>query len=329
MVIILSLTSLFILTGLVIGVNRMFPKEFGKRKMISIRQALRKKPLIGTLVVILVYFAFLYLPQFLEVLLLPIYSIVPLTVMLLIRFFYNFGFMMLLWLLVVPKSLRLPNGKEKFSKYLESIKLVTPGMKKSKFLINILLALLCTGIYFLSLWIFPLLLGDFQPDPSVVFGSPRFTSQGFIYGWFFFVLMLIPGIWEEWAFRGVIIPLNLKKYSKLWVLIISSVAFGLLHLTNILAGQNWVATLFQVFYATELGFLFGYIFIKTKSLLPSIIIHYLVDSLGQFFVYGAIFYNDISAIIYLIFAIGVVPATLGILVVYIMTNYAFPRLYQE
>jgi len=329
MVIILSLTSLFILTGLVIGVNRMFPKEFGKRKMISIRQALRKKPLIGTLVVILVYFAFLYLPQFLEVLLLPIYSIVPLTVMLLIRFFYNFGFMMLLWLLVVPKSLRLPNGKETVGKYLKSIKLITPGMKKSKFLINILLALSCTGIYFFSLWIFPSLLGDFQPDPSVVFGSPRFTSQGFIYGWFFFVLMLIPGIWEEWAFRGVIIPLNSKKYSKLWVLIISSATFGLLHLSNILAGQNWISTLFQVLYATELGFLFGYVFIKTKSLLPSIIIHYLIDSLGQFFVYGAVFYNEISVVIYLIFAVGVVPAILGILLVYIITNYAFPRLYQE
>ncbi|TFG03353.1 MAG: CPBP family intramembrane metalloprotease [Promethearchaeota archaeon] len=329
MVIILSLTSLFILTGLVIGVNRMFPKEFGKRKMISIRQALRKKPLIGTLIVILVYFAFLYLPQFLEVLLLPIYSIVPLTIMLFIRFFYNFGFLMLLWLLVVPKSLRLPNGKETISKYLKSIKLMTPGMKKSKFLINILLALSCTGIYFFSLWIFPLLLGDFQPDPSVVFGSPRFTSQGFIYGWFFFVLMLIPGIWEEWAFRGVIIPLNSKKYSKLWVLIISSAAFGLLHFSNILAGQNWISTLFQVLYATELGFLFGYIFIKTKSLLPSIIIHYLINSLGQFFVYGAVFYNEISVVIYLIFAVGVVPAILGILLVYIITNYAFPRLYQE
>ncbi|TFG18126.1 MAG: CPBP family intramembrane metalloprotease, partial [Promethearchaeota archaeon] len=266
MVLILSITSLFILIGLLIGVNRMFPKEFGKRKMISMRQALREKPLIGTLVVLLIYFAFLYLPQFPELLLIPLYEILPLTGVLFVNFFYNFGFMMLLWLLVVPKSLRLPNGKEKFNKYLKSIKLITPKMKRSKYLINILLALACVAIYCGSLWIFAILLGDFVLDPSIIFGPPRSTSFGFIYGWFFFIVMLIPGIWEEWAFRGVIIPLNSKKYSKLTVLIISSISFGLFHLVNIIFGQYWVSTVFQVIYAGALGFLFGYIFIKTNSL---------------------------------------------------------------
>ena len=329
MVLILSITSLFILMGLLIGVNRMFPKEFGKRKMISMRQALREKPLIGTLVVLLIYFAFLYLPQFLESLLLPLYAVLPLTGALFVNFFYNFGFMMLLWLLVVPKSLRLPNGKEKFNKYLKSIKLITPKMKRSKYFINILLALACVAIYFGSLWIFAILLGDFVLDPSVIFGPPRITSFGLIYGWFFFIVMLIPGIWEEWAFRGVIIPLNSKKYSKLTVLIISSISFGLFHLVNIIFGQYWVSTLFQVIYAGALGFLFGYIFIKTNSLLPSIILHYLIDSLGQLFVYGAIITDELAIALYLIFAVGVVPTTLGILLIYLITHYAFPRLYQE
>ena len=329
MILILSLSSLLILTGLIINVNRMFPKKFGKR-LISMRQALRKKPLIGTLIVLLVYFAFLYLlPRLLLILLIPLYSILPLEAALILEFSYNFGFMMLLWLLVVPKSLRLPNGKEKFSSYLSSIKLITPGMPRKKNFINILLALSCAGIYFFSLWIFGSLLGEFNLNLPAVFGPPGYSSGRFSFGWLLFVLMLIPGIWEEWGFRGVILSLNNRKYSKLWALIISSICFGLFHLINILSGQHWIPTLFQVFYASTLGFLLGYIFIKTKSLLPSILIHYLIDTLGQLFGYSTIFYDQFSAILYTIFAVGVVPVALGMPLIYLLTHYAFPRLYQN
>jgi membrane protease YdiL (CAAX protease family) len=329
MVLIVSISSLFILAGLIIAVSRMFPKKFGKRKMISIREALREKPLLGTLILLIVYFAFLYFPSFLQLLLLPLYDILPLLGDLLLNFFYAFGFMMLLWLLVVPKSLRLPNGKEKFSSYLKTIKLITPGMPRKKRFINIILALSCTGIYYFSLWIFALLLGDFTLNPSAIFGPPQYTSYGLVFGWFLFVLMLIPGIWEEWTFRGVILTLNSRKYSNLWAIIISSVSFGLLHFTNILSGQNWISTIFQVLYATELGFLFAYIVIRTKSLIPVILMHYLVDSLGQLFAQGAIFYNDFSVILYQLIAVGVVPAFFGILLVYLITKHAFPRLYQK
>jgi membrane protease YdiL (CAAX protease family) len=329
MVLILSISSLLILAGLIIAVSRMFPKKFGKRKMISIRQALREKPLIGTLILLIVYFVFLYFPSFLQLLLLPLYDILPLLGDLFLNFFYAFGFMMLLWLLVIPKSLRLPNGKEKFSSYLKTIKLITPGMPRKKRLINIVLALSCAGIYCFSLWIFGILLGNFSLNPSAIFGPPQYTSYGLVFGWFVFVLMLIPGIWEEWSFRGVILTLNTRKYSKLWAIIISSVSFGLLHFTNILSGQNWISTIFQVLYAAELGFLFGYIVIKTKSLIPAMLIHYLIDTFGQLFTQSTIFSSEISAILYLIFAVGVVPAIFGILLVYLVTNHVFPRLYQK
>jgi len=328
MTIVLSSSSLLVLTGLIIGVNKMFPKEIGKRKMISIREALREKPLIGTLILMIVYFGFLYLPIFPELLLIPLFSILPLTAALFVEFLYNFGFMMLFFLLVVPKSMRLPKGKSSFKTYLRSIKLIGTGVKRSKFVIDIFLALFCTIIYFSSAWVFANILGIYIFDPSVVFGSPRIVSGGIIYGWFIFVIMLIPGIWEEWAFRGVIIPMNLKKYSKLTVLVISAVTFGLFHFINIIFGQDWVYTIFQVIFATSLGFLFAYIYIKTNNLLPSMIIHYLVNSLGQLFV-NAIFYEELSAALFLLFGIGFVPAILGIGFVYLMTNFAFQRMYAE
>jgi membrane protease YdiL (CAAX protease family) len=329
MVLIVSITSLFILAGLVFAVNRMFPKELGKRLMLSIRQTMRDKPLVGTLIVLLVYFAFLYLPSFPAILLIPLYSMLPLEASIILEFLYSFGFMMLLWLLVVPKSLRLPNGKEKFSSYLRSVKLIAPGIRSSKFLIKILLAITCTGIYFFSFWLFGSILGEFTLNLPAIFGPPGFSSGSFSFGYLIFVIMLIPGIWEEWGFRGVILSLNSRKYSNIWALIISSVTFGLLHFTNILSGQHWITTIFQVLYAAEIGFLFGYIFLKTNSLLPSIIIHYLFNSFGQLFFYSTIFYNEVSAILYLTFAVGLVPTALGIPLIYLVSKFAFPRIYKE
>ena len=330
MVLIVSITSVLILVGLLISVNWMFPKKLGKRIMTSIRHALRQKPLLGTFVVLLVYFAFLYLSANLAIILiLPLYSILPLAVALYIEFLYNFGFMMLLWLLVVPRSLRLPIGKSNFKEYLRSVKLISPLVyKESKFVMNIILGLSCVAIYYSSALIFGNILGNYVFDPSIVFGPPRIVSGGIIFGWSIFFIMLIPGIWEEWGFRGVLIPLNSKKYSKLTVLIITSVVFGIYHLVNILFGQDWIYTLFQALFATAFGFLFGYIFIKTNSLLPSIIMHYLVNSLGQLFV-NTVPYNELSAALYLIFGVGVVPAILGMTLVYIITKFAFPKLYQD
>jgi membrane protease YdiL (CAAX protease family) len=126
--------------------------------------------------------------------------------------------------------------------------------------------------------------------------------------------MLIPGIWEEVSFRGVISTLNLRKYSRTTVLIVVSLLFGLFHLINLLAGNNLVLTGVQVIYAALLGFLFGYLFIKTKSLIPSIILHYLIDSLGQLFVYVS-FDNTVDLVLFAIIGVGIVPSVLGVLLV--------------
>ncbi len=295
------------------------------------REALRKRPLLGTFILLIFYFVFLLAPAYTEFLFLPLYSILPIDILaylsLFIEFVLGFGFMMLFWLLVVPKSLRLPIGKTTFMNYLKAIKLPGTELKKSKLLLNIILGLICALIYFGSAWLFANILGDYVFDLSIVFGPPRIIYGGIIYGWFIFIIMLIPGIWEEWAFRGVVIPLNLRKYSKTTVIILSATFFGVFHLFNIIVGQDWVNTIFQVFFATALGFLFGYIYIKTNSLLPSIMVHYLVNSLGQLFV-NALFYNDVSYALFLIFGIGLVPATLGIIFIYIMTKYVFPKTYQ-
>jgi membrane protease YdiL (CAAX protease family) len=80
-----------------------------------------------------------------------------------------------------------------------------------------------------------------------------------------------------------------------------------------------VLTGLQVIYAALLGFLFGYLFIKTKSLIPSIILHYLIDSLGQLFTYVA-FDSMVDLVLFAIIGVGIIPSVLGVLLVYLVVE---------
>ena len=295
---------------LYISFNSMFPKTPGKKQTISIREIFRKYPLFGTVNLLVLLAGFLFLPGLIElpiILLLTFLSVdIPLIVIVIIDFFVTFGVMVLLWIFLVRRSLGLPNGHETLKEYAATI-----GLKPDRKIVrNILLGISCSIIYFISTFIFGNLFGNYIFDLDVVFGHPSDTN----FGWLLFVLMLIPGIWEEVSFRGVIFTMNLKKYSRTTVLIVVSILFGLFHFFNLLAGNDLVLTGVQVIYAAMLGFLFGYLFIKTKSLIPSIILHYLINSLGQLFTYVT-FDTIADLVLFAIIGVGLIPSVLGVLLV--------------
>lgn len=93
--------------------------------------------------------------------------------------------------------------------------------------------------------------------------------------------MINVGFIEEIIFRGFLFKIiekdNLNK-----AIIISSLTFGIGHIVNLLNGASLIPTLFQICYAISLGYLFVTIFIKSKSLLPCIITHSLINSLAIF-----------------------------------------------
>ncbi|NVM19621.1 MAG: CPBP family intramembrane metalloprotease [Candidatus Lokiarchaeota archaeon] len=298
---------------LLLSFNSMFPKEMEKRQTISIREIFRKHPIFGTVNLLVLYLGFLFLPGFIELPLIFIIEFIPLIALLFIDFFVIFGLMALLWIFFVRKSLGLPNGKESLKEYINTI-----GLKPDRKIVrNIFLGISCSIIYFISTYITGNIFGNYIFDLDVIFGNPG-TSISF-YGWFLFIIMLIPGIWEEISFRGVISTLNLRKYSRTTVLILVSILFGLFHFFNLLAGSSLVLTGVQVVYAALLGFLMGYLFIKTKSLIPSIILHYLIDSLGQLFTY-VIFDSMVDLVLFAIIGVGIVPSILGMLLVKIVVK---------
>jgi membrane protease YdiL (CAAX protease family) len=286
----------------------MFPKVQGKRKTISIREIFRKHTFFGTFNLLALYTGFLLLPVFIQLPLFFFVDSLPVIVILFIDFFVNFGLMMVLWLVIVPKSLGFPNGKEHLKGYIKRIGLKNDG----KLVRNILLGIGCSAIAFICRFITANIFGNYTFNPDVIFGIPG-SSVSF-YGWFLFILMLIPGIWEEVSFRGVMITLNMRKYSRTTVFIIVSLLFGLFHYFNLLGGADLFATNIQVIWAALFGFLLGYLFIKTKSLIPSIILHYLVNTLGQLFI-PASFDNTIQLILFAILGLGILPTVFGMILV--------------
>ncbi len=305
------IAGLFSFGILLISFNSMFPKVLGKKKMISIRESFRKYPIFGTLILLLLYAGFLFLPILIELPLIFIVDVIPFIALLFIDFFVAFGVMALFWLLIVPRSLDLPEGKQSLKEYVKTI-----GLKfDNKIVRNILLGIGCSIIFFISTYITANLFGHYIFDLEVIFGTPKIITQNVVFlGWFLFIIMLIPGIWEEVAFRGVITKLNLRRYSQRTTWIIVSVLFGLFHFVNLLVGRYLVLTILQVIYAALLGFLFGYMFIKTKSIIPSIIAHYLIDSVGQLFLYVG-FENMGQLILFAVIGVGIIPTVFGMLLI--------------
>ena len=93
--------------------------------------------------------------------------------------------------------------------------------------------------------------------------------------------MLNIGFIEEIIFRGFLFKMMAKDNLKS-AIIVSSVTFGLGHIVNLLNGADFVPTLLQMCYAIALGYLFVIIFYKSKSLIPCIIAHSLINSFSIF-----------------------------------------------
>lgn len=98
---------------------------------------------------------------------------------------------------------------------------------------------------------------------------------------FYILTMINVGFIEEVIFRGFLFKMIEKENIKKGI-IISSLTFGIGHIVNLLNGASLIPTLFQICYAVSIGYLFVTIFIKSKSLIPQIITHMLINSLAIF-----------------------------------------------
>lgn len=93
--------------------------------------------------------------------------------------------------------------------------------------------------------------------------------------------MITVGFLEEILFRGFLF-VGMAKDNLRSAIIVSSLTFGIGHITNLLNGQPLVETLMQIIFAVSVGFALVAIFYKGKSLLPCIVFHSVNNSLSAF-----------------------------------------------
>lgn len=97
----------------------------------------------------------------------------------------------------------------------------------------------------------------------------------------YILTMINIGFLEEIIFRGFLFKMMAKDNIKS-AIIVSSLTFGIGHIVNLLNGADLIPTLLQICYAVALGYLFVTILIKSKSLIPCIITHILINVLSIF-----------------------------------------------
>ena len=97
------------------------------------------------------------------------------------------------------------------------------------------------------------------------------------------VCMLCVGFLEEVIFRGLLFKAIAKDNIKS-ALVISSVTFGIGHIINLFngSGMNLLNNLCQIVFAIAVGFLLVTIFFRGGSLIPCILVHSAINTLGTF-----------------------------------------------
>jgi len=125
-------------------------------------------------------------------------------------------------------------------------------------------------------------MGIFKADLSTVFSFPDIRPDPDVIGWGYFLLALVPAIWEELAFRGLIQSKLRKVFSVKLSILLSAASFGIFHFSNLLT-QSPAQALPGVILALFFGIGWGYLTVRTRSVVPAMISHYLVDSMGQIF----------------------------------------------
>ena len=96
-------------------------------------------------------------------------------------------------------------------------------------------------------------------------------------------LALLAGVTEETAFRGLMIPVLVRKNSKKSVIIAiltSSIVFGIAHGSNILAGADPMHSLLQVINSVFVGAALSALYLISGNILIPMLVHFLHDVLA-------------------------------------------------
>ncbi len=138
---------------------------------------------------------------------------------------------------------------------------------------------------------------DFGEDPKGIFG--------FILA--FISTAIAPALVEEFAFRGIVLG-HLKKYSETFAVIVSGLAFGIIH-------GNFI----QMPFASLVGMILGFISVKTGSIWPAVAVHFINNATSVVFSFiPADISMEMQNVIYVFYLI--ISLMIGIIALVLLRN---------
>lgn len=128
----------------------------------------------------------------------------------------------------------------------------------------------------------------FGIEYNVDFGENPKGLYGFLLS--FIATAIVPALVEEFACRGVVLGI-LKKHGEGFAVITSAIIFGVMH-----------GNFQQIPFATIVGLILGYIYIKTNSIWLCVIVHGINNAISVIFSYlGDIISVNIQNVLYMVY----------------------------
>lgn len=125
--------------------------------------------------------------------------------------------------------------------------------------------ILSIALVFVCMWVFNVCAGWMDLPDNLARQMEALSNN--VLG--VFTISILAPLLEEVLFRGAIQGYLMQRFSPWTSIIISSLIFGVIHMNPI-----------QVFYATCVGIVFGWIYYRTRSLVPVVVGHVLNNSLA-------------------------------------------------
>ena len=218
------------------------------------------------------------------------------------------GHVLVLFVLV-PFVLGLPGGKPSYGAYLDAIRLTRVRPVARLLLLGLscyLILALCqaSGVFIYRALEAKPVTGAFVRGVFDLSGELPPKSLGW--------LVSLPTALEEVAFRGVLLSVFLRAYPERPAILFTALGFGAIHILNLASGRETVWVVGQVAWAAILGLFYGFVVVRSDSLLPAMVVHYL----GNLFVGSLTAYLQTNAplttqVLYGIsFTFGAIPTVL-------------------
>lgn len=215
--------------------------------------------------------------------------------------------------LIVPLIFKLPNGNSNYRDFLKAIRLVPV----KPFFLLLILGISTSFVFLLVLSLNSIILRATQGFPINLtflkhFIDLRLDLPPRSLSW----VTAFPSIFEEISWRGVMLVLFMKKYSAKKSILITALGFGLFHLINLLDGVDLYFVILQVIMGSALGFFYGYLVLRTNSLFPAMLFHFLVNMfIGSFTFYFQRYTSDGTKILY-----ALVSYPIAVIILIILTK---------